>query len=204
MTRLMQRMDDVCVYVVDDDASVLRSLCALLSSHGYQTVACESADAFLLRYEPDRTAVMLLDVRMPGMSGMDLQAYLKRHNFQIPVIILTGHGDVQIAVRAMKAGAVDFIEKPSAEGRLLEAIRDACRVAKNRGAHTTPADVVAKRVAQLTQREREVLDHLVLGKTNKEIATELGISQRTIEIHRARVREKMKARGISDLIRMMS
>lgn len=197
-------MDDPCIYVVDDDPSVLRSLCALLSSHGYQTVPCETAEAFLNLYEPERRAVLLLDMRMPGMNGMELQAHLHEIGVDIPLIMLTGHGDVQLAVRAMKAGAVDFIEKPSGEDHLLEAIRDASNFAERRHRPATPADVVAARLSRLTLREREVLNHLVLGKTNKEIATELGISQRTIEIHRARVREKMKARGISDLIRMMN
>lgn len=196
-------MSDICVYVVDDDKAVLNSLCALLSSHGYVAIPFDTAEAFLQSFRPDRRAILLLDVRMPGMSGPDLQKYLKHRRIEIPIIILTGHGDVQIAVNAMKAGAVDFIEKPSTEDHLLDAIRNACRVAEHQEPHTVPGDVVAERLEKLTQREREVLDHLVMGKINKEIATELGVSQRTVEIHRARIREKMQARGLSDLIRMM-
>ncbi len=191
------------IYVVEDDASVLRSVCALLNSHGYETIACASAEEFLEVYDSELEACMLLDLRMPGMSGIDLQAHLNAINASIPIIIVTAHGDVPIAVRAMKAGAVDFIEKPAQVDQLLEAVQLAGAVLTNRSVPRVPDEVVADRMSRLTEREREVLQHLVLGKLNKEIANELGISQRTIEIHRSRIREKMHARGISDLIRMV-
>jgi FixJ family two-component response regulator len=191
------------VYVVDDDAAVLRSCTILLGAHGYETVPCESAEAFLEAFDPASPAALLLDIRMPGMSGLDLQAHLNAQGITIPIILLTGHGDVRAAVRSLKAGAIDFIEKPADEGVLLAALREAEAVTRNAPRRTVPKADVAARLSLLTTREREVLDHLVLGKINKEIAETLGISQRTVEIHRARVRKKMKARGISDLIMML-
>lgn len=190
------------VYVVDDDAAALRSMRALLSAHGYRSIACDSAEAFLAVFEPDRHACLLLDLRMPGMSGMELHAHLVAQGFRIPVIILTGHGDVPLAVQAMKAGAIDFIEKPSCEDRLLDALNSARGLLANRPPPAVSAAVVAERLARLTGREREVVDHLILGKTNKQIAEEFGISQRTVEVHRARIREKMEVRGLAELIRM--
>ena len=194
---------DFCVYIVDDAPAVARSLCALLGSHGYATEPFGSAEEFLDGFDPDRKACLLLDLRMPGMSGIELQARLNESGIRIPIIIVTGHGDVPAAVRAMKAGAIDFIEKPSPEDRLLTAIDEAAGILANRPRRTVPPEVVAERLAKLTTREREVLDHLVLGKINKEIAKDLRISQRTVEIHRSRIRAKMEARGLSDLIRML-
>jgi FixJ family two-component response regulator len=193
---------DLLVYVVDDDAAALRSLCALLAAHGFDTAPFSSAEAFLAAFEPERHACLLLDLRMPGMSGLALQSTLTARGCRIPIIILTGHGDVPVAVEAMKAGAIDFIEKPSSEEQLFAALEAATLVLANRPPPTVSPSVVAERLARLTSREREVVEHLVLGKTNKQIADELGISQRTVEIHRARVREKMDVRGLSDLIRM--
>lgn len=195
--------DPVLVYVVDDDAAVLRSLTMLLRAHGHEVVPCASATAFLQVFDPERQACLLLDLRMPGMSGSELQSHLVAEGYRIPVIVLTAHGDVPIAVRAMKQGAIDFIEKPADEEHLLAAIGEARAVLANRPRRTVRPEIVAERLARLTAREREVLDHLVLGRLNKEIAQDLGISQRTVEIHRARIREKMEARGISDLIMML-
>jgi len=191
------------IYVVDDDPAVLDSLGALLSAHGYLTTLFATPEAFLAGIGADVRACVLLDLRMPGMSGMDLYATMKGRGIVMPVIFLTAHGDVPVAVKAMKAGAIDFIEKPGSEEELLGAIASAMDVLANRPRATVPAGVVAERLARLTGREREVLDLLVLGMTNKSIADELGISQRTVEIHRARIRDKMEARGLSDLIRMM-
>jgi two-component system, LuxR family, response regulator FixJ len=193
----------VTVYVVDDDLAVRMSLSALLSAHGYRARAYSSAEEFLERFEDGRDACLLLDIRMPGMGGMALQQELARRNTRLPIVILTAHGDVPLAVQAMKAGALDFIEKPGSERDLLDAIEEATHTLSARPTPPIPQSVVAKRLARLTTREREVIDHLVLGKTNKAIAEELGISQRTVEIHRARIREKMEARGLADLIRMM-
>ena len=198
------RAEDFLIYVVEDDPPVLRSVSMLLRSHGFSVEPCDSAARFLERFDPERRACLLLDLRMPGMSGVELHQRLVAEGSRLPVIILTGHGDVPAAVRAMKMGAIDFIEKPAKENHLLAAIEEARAVLTNRPRRTVPREVVAERLARLTAREREVLDHLVLGRLNKEIAVALGISQRTVEIHRSRIREKMEARGISDLIMMLS
>ncbi|MEM8538257.1 MAG: response regulator [Pseudomonadota bacterium] len=191
------------VYVVDDDAAVLRSCAILLQAHGHSAIPCESAEAFLEVYDRSKEACLVLDLRMPGMSGLELQAHLKDQGMTLPIIMLTGHGDVPAAVKALKNGAIDFIEKPADEASLLSALSEARAVLRNAPRRSVPKTEVDSRLKLLTSRERDVLDHLVLGKINKEIAENLGISQRTVEIHRARVREKMQARGISDLIMML-
>ena len=191
------------VYVVEDEPSVRRSCAILLEAHGFKCVVCDSAEAFLEQYDGAENACLLLDIRMPGMSGLDLQDRLIEQGSELPIIILTGHGDVPAAVRAIKAGAIDFIEKPADPNALLAALAEAKAILQNQPRRIVPKPEVEQRLAMLTTREREVLDHLVLGRINKEIAETLGISQRTVEIHRARVREKMQARGISDLIMML-
>lgn len=191
------------IYIVDDDAAVRNSLRALLVAHRFEVVVAADAEDFLSRFVPDMPSCLLLDLRMPGMSGLDLQALMQARGVVLPTIVLTAHGDVPAAVRAMKAGALDFIEKPGTEAQLLSAIEQAGRILADRPPDVLPPDEVARRLARLTTREREVLDLLVLGLTNKSIADRLGISQRTVEIHRARIRDKLEARGLSDLIRMM-
>ncbi|WP_299849890.1 response regulator [uncultured Roseovarius sp.] len=191
------------VYVVEDDNGVLKSLCALLNAHGYETIACRSAEEFLNLYEPNRKACMVLDLRLPKMNGLQLQAHLADIRVNIPIVVVTAHGDVPIAVQAMRAGAIDFIEKPARIDRLLEAVRLAGGMLFNRLPPEIPKKIVADRLSKLTEREREVLQHLLQGKLNKEIADALDVSQRTVEVHRSRIREKMQARGIADLIRMV-
>ncbi len=191
------------VYVVEDDDSVLKSLCALLNAHGYDTIACTSAEHFLRIFDPRLKACMVLDLRLPGMSGPQLQAHLNEIDVSIPIVVVTAHGDVPVAVQTLRAGASHFIEKPAQEDQLLEAISSAGDILFNRAPPNVPQNIVAERLAKLTEREREVLHHLLEGKLNKEIANELGVSQRTIEVHRSRIREKMHARGIADLIRMI-
>lgn len=191
------------LYVVDDDASVRRSLCALLSAHKFEPVAFASAEEFLAQFDPDLGLCAFLDLRMPGMSGIELQRLLAEKGVKLPIIILTAHGDVQLAVEAMKLGAIDFIEKPGSKEQVLAAIEAARNQLSNRPQPRLPQGVVSERMARLTGREKEVLEHLILGMTNKHIAEEFGISRRTIEIHRSRIREKMEARGLADLIRMM-
>lgn len=190
------------VHIVDDEPSIRRSMAALLQSHGYKTSTYDSADAFLeVDVEPS-TSCLVLDLRMPGMSGLELQKTCNQSMPKLPVIILTGHGDVAAAVAAMKAGAVDFLEKPAAETEILTAIGEAHKILADRSSSIVDETLQA-RLDSLTPRERDVLDHLILGRTNKEIAIELGISQRTVEVHRGRVKDKMKARSLSELIRMM-
>ena len=191
------------VYIVDDDQAVMRSCSILLSAHGYETVPCDSAEAFLQVYDERHAACLVLDLRMPGMSGLQLQERLNEEGRNLPIIMLTGHGDVPAAVQAIKNGAIDFIEKPADETDLLNALKEASMVLENTPRRSVPKAEVEARLKLLTAREREVLDQLILGKINKEIAEMMRISQRTVEIHRARVREKMQARGISDLIMML-
>ncbi len=192
------------IYVVDDDESVRHSICLLLKAYGYRPIPCTSAQDFLDKWDPDMPSCALLDIKMPAMSGLELQDLMNRRKMRCPVIMLTGHGDVPAAVRSMKAGAVDFIEKPADEAHLFAAIEHAALYLSDQPAPSLPPDEVARRLALLTVRERQVLDHLVLGKINKQIAQELGISQRTVEVHRSRIREKLEARGLADMVRLMS
>lgn len=191
------------IYVVEDDTAVLKSLCALLDAHGHDTIPCSSAEQFLKIFEPERKACMILDLRLPGMSGTHLQGHLNDNGINLPIIVITAHGDVPIAVQAMRAGAIEFIEKPTSEERILAALATASGMLFNRQPNIVSKKIVADRLSKLTEREREVLNHLLLGKLNKEIANELGVSQRTVEGHRSRIREKMQARGIADLFRML-
>lgn len=190
------------VFVVDDDQAMRNSLKWLISSVGMRVECFASADEFLHAHQPGRAGCLLLDVRMPGMSGLELQEVLGERGITVPVIIITGHGDVPMAVRAMKAGAIDFIEKPFNDELLLEAIRRALALDERlRGLHLERAEV-ADRLAQLTPREREVMDMVTDGKSNKEIAGDLGVSAKTVEAHRARVMEKMQAGSLAELVRM--
>jgi FixJ family two-component response regulator len=190
------------VFVVDDDQAMRNSLKWLIESVSMQVETYESANAFIQSYYPGRSGCLLLDVRMPGMSGLELQEYLRVNQIAIPVIIITGHGDVPMAVRAMKAGAVDFIEKPFNDELLLESIRRAMALdVKQRDMQSQRAEI-ATRLARLTPREHEVMVMVTNGKANKEIATNLGVSSKTVEAHRARVMEKMEADSLAELVRM--
>lgn len=191
------------VFVIDDDLEVRDALQLLMESVGLVVETHGSAQAYLDQFEPERAGCLVVDVRMPGMSGMDLQARLAAERLHPPIIIITGHGDVPMAVRAVQAGAVDFIEKPFNDQALLDSVHRAIEQdAEQRGEASILADIQA-RYEKLTPREREVLEQVVAGKRNKVIAIDLDVSQSTVEAHRAKVMEKMEADTLSDLMRMM-
>lgn len=193
---------DHVVHVIDDDVEVRQSLAFLLSTAGLAVCVHESALAFLKILPTITEGCVVTDIRMPGMNGLELQQHLREHRSRLPVIVMTGHGDVPLAVEAMKAGAIDFIEKPFDDEVLLSAIRAALAhraVASERQARMA---AVQERLAKLSEREREVLDRLINGKANKVIAYELGISPRTVEVYRANVMTKMQADSLSELVRM--
>jgi len=189
------------VFVVDDDVDVRESVCALLESAGLHGVPFGSARAFLDAYRSNATGCVIADIRMPDMDGLELQEEIVRRNIPLPVIVVTGHADVPLAVRAMKAGALDLIEKPFDDEQLLATVRRALAKAEGQREQASAAQNVTARVASLSTRERQVLELLVAGKANKVIAYELDISPRTVEIHRARVMDKMEAKSLSDLVR---
>ncbi len=192
------------VFIIDDDEAVRRFLSGLIASVGLNVETYASAQEFLDADEPSQPGCLLLDIRMPGMSGLELQKELASRNIRIPIIILTGHGNVQVAVHAMKAGAVDFIEKPFNNELLLDRIQMA--VAESVDADTTRVrrEQIIGRVELLTPRERQVLDIVAAGETNKGIARRLDISEKTVEIHRAKVMEKMQAKSLADLVKMVA
>jgi two-component system response regulator FixJ len=191
---------DQPVYIVDDDAAVRDSLRMLLESAGYLVRSYNSARSFLGDAELDR-GCLIVDIRMPGMSGLELQEELVRRRITLPVIVITGHGDVSLAVRAMIAGAVDFIEKPFDDQRMLDSVANAKQLAIQRRGQAGQAQAARNLLDLLTPREREVFDRLVKGQANKIVAHGLGISPRTVEIHRAHVMSKLQARSLSDIVR---
>ncbi|HTO82646.1 MAG TPA: response regulator FixJ [Methylomirabilota bacterium] len=189
--------NEKAVYVVDDDEAVRDSLTMLLESAGFSVEAFASALDALSRCREREPACVLTDVRMPGMDGLQFQHKLAEGGIDVPVIVMTGHGDVPLAVRAMKAGAADFIEKPFADDTILSSLQTAIAA----GRQAVDPELTAN-LESLTPREREVLDLLVAGHPNKVIAYRLDISPRTVEIHRARVMDKMRARSLPELVRM--
>jgi FixJ family two-component response regulator len=191
---------DQTIYVIDDDEALRDSLVWLLESSGYRVLSHDSAEAFLAMYDERLTGCLVLDVRMPGMSGLELFDELSRRRCTLPLIFITGHGDVPMAVSALKKGAVDFIEKPFSDRDMLGLIEQCLATEReNRSRRRQEADT-ARRLGQLTQREREVLDLIIAGKLNKQIADVLGISIKTVEVHRARVMEKMGAHSLAELV----
>jgi two-component system response regulator FixJ len=194
-------MPDPPILIVDDDADVRDSLRVLLESSGFTVRDHNSAESVLSDPALEHGMCLITDIRMPEMDGLQLQEELNRRKAHLPIIVVTGHGDVPLAVRAMKAGAIDFLEKPFNEGLLLAAVRRAGETADQARSHGEAGDHAARLIAQLTPRERDVLKHLVAGRSNKVIAYELSISPRTVEIHRAHLMDKMQARSLSDLVR---
>ena len=190
------------VFVVDDDAAVRQGLRFMLRAAGYSVEALPSARAFLEDYDPRRGGCLLLDIQMPQISGLELQQRLNVRGWRIPVIFITGHGTVPMAIEAMKAGAFDFIEKPLREDALLDSIARALHWNDRAYEERLERAGLQVRAALLTRREREVLDLVAAGEPNKIIAGRLGISFRTVELHRAHIVEKLQARSLSDLIRI--
>ncbi|HZP09619.1 response regulator FixJ [Methyloceanibacter sp.] len=187
------------VHIVDDDEAVRQSLAFMLSSAGLPVRLYESALAFLAGLSSPQNGCLITDVRMPGMSGIDLLRTLRDKSLSMPAIVITGHGDVPLAVEAMKAGAVDFIEKPFEEEAILDAVKRALEQGSNESAN---GGEIAAKLAILSERERQVLEGLVAGHPNKTIAFDLGISPRTVEVYRANLMAKMQAKSLSELIRM--
>lgn len=189
------------VFVVDDDQAVRDSLRWLVESVGHSVRTFESAQAFVEEYRPNQPGCLVLDVRMPGASGIELQEQLREAGSKIPIIVITGHADVATAVRAMKAGAVDFIEKPFSDQLLLDHIHRCLEQDAERRAESEHAQEIMGRRAQLTPRQRRVMDLVAGGLSNRVIAENLEISLKTVEAHRAKVMEKMKARGVAELVK---
>ena len=190
------------VYVVDDDDGMRRALSLLLNTVGYKTAAFESPKEFLDKFKPNTGGCLVLDIRMPGMSGLELQQHLNRMGSLLPVIFVTGHGDVPMAVQAMKEGAFEFLQKPFRDQDLLDRINHALEQDKEiRSTLARRADVL-RRFESLTPREKEVMAMVVDGVANKVIAVDLGLSERTVEIHRAKVMEKMGARSVAHLVKL--
>lgn len=191
------------VFVVDDDPAICESLANLLESRGLRVRTYPSAEEFLAAYDPRQPGCAVLDVRLRGMSGLELQACLARDGNSLPIIILTGHGDIPMAVRAAKAGAVDFLEKPVNDEVLLQRIHLALEQERHTRSDRRWDHEVANRVADLTPREREVMDLIVAGLPNKQVAIRLNITEKTVEVHRRRVLQKMGVHSAVDLVRLV-
>ena len=190
------------VLLVEDDASLRDALTMLLEAAGYPPVAFESAERFLADWHPEEAACAIVDVRLPGMDGLALFHAMARRAPWVPVILITGHGDVPMAVGALKAGAFDFIEKPFDPDRLLATVQEALTAAQSGRIAAEELSNLSERLGRLTDRERETMQAMLQGQPNKVIAAQMGISARTVEIHRGRVMAKMEARSLSHLIRM--
>jgi two-component system response regulator FixJ len=191
------------VFIVDDDEAVRNSLRLLLKSVGLTASALSTGREFLETYKPAQPGCLVLDVRMPGMSGLELQEQLNHQGAVIPVIFITGHGDIPMAVEAMQAGAFDFLQKPFRDQHLIDCIQRALAKDRATRAELKERSAIRERLESLTPREREILTLVTSGKPNKIMAAELGVSQRTVEIHRARVMEKMGATSLAQLVRMV-
>jgi two-component system, LuxR family, response regulator FixJ len=191
-----------CVFVVDDDEPVRDAIGMLLETVDIPYQAFGSAREFLDAYDRSRSGCLVLDIRMPGMSGLELQQKLIELHAPIPIIFITGHGDVPMAVEAMRRGAVDFIRKPFRDQELLDRIQEALGADSEQRDELEAAEALRGRIATLTPREREVFERVAIGQANKVIAIELGISERTVEIHRSQVMHKTAARSLADLVRI--
>lgn len=201
---MSSRSRNPVVSVVDDDAAVRESLALLLQSAGHEVAAFADARSFLDAFDPAQPGCLIADLRMPGMDGLELQERLLALHATLPIIVLTGHGSVPAAVRALKHGAVDFVEKPFDAAALLVQVESALRRDAEMRAEAALEAVVAERRHSLTPREDEVLELVVAGKANKVIAVELGISERTVELHRHRIMKKMQVGSLAELVRLVA
>ncbi len=191
-----------CVHLIDDDEAMRASTALLLEAAGLRVRAFASAQEFLAVARDAAPGCVLTDLRMPGIDGIELLRRLRELRADLPVVMMTGHGDVPTAIRALKGGASDFIEKPFKEKALLDAVGEAIEAGRQVGARKAERAAIVERLATLTPREREVLDALVAGRPNKIIAHDLGMSPRTVEVHRARVMHKAGAKSLSELVRL--
>ncbi|HEX6998090.1 MAG TPA: response regulator [Gammaproteobacteria bacterium] len=192
--------DQPLVYVIDDDAAVRDSLSLLLDSVNLENRTFASAHEFLDAYDEEQHACLVSDIRMPGLSGLELQELLVERHAEVPIIFITGHGDVPMAVKAMKSGAADFIQKPFRDQDLLDRIHKALEQDRERRAARREERAILERLKTLTPRETEVMQRVVSGQANKVIAMDLGVSQRTVELHRARVMRKLRMRSLAELV----
>jgi two-component system response regulator FixJ len=202
MSTAADNAEDGTVFLIDDDPSVRDSLTLLLSLKGLRTQAFANAESFIDTYRPERSGCVLTDLRMPGMTGLELQAALRARHIDVPVVVLTAHGDVATARAALKNGAFDFIEKPADDAMLLEVLRNALRVEHERRAAASARTGTDQRLQRLTGREREILALIAAGHPNRDVAVKLGISPRTVEVHRARIMEKLECSSLAELISM--
>lgn len=193
-------MNEGCVHIVDDEESIRDSIALLLRSVGVRSRQYQDAHEFLATYRSDGPACLVLDVRMPRMTGLELQQELNRRGWTLPVIFVTGHGDVPMAVEAMREGAIDFLQKPFSDDALINRVRKALEQDERARNQALDRDVFASRLESLTPREREIASRIVNGQANKVVAIELQLSERTVELHRARVMQKMKVRGVAHLV----
>ena len=191
------------VFVVDDDPSVRSSLKFLMSSVGLQVESFDSADALLQRKLPDAPSCLVLDVRLRGLSGLDFQRELAARNCHMPIILITGHGDIPMSVRAMKAGAIEFLTKPFRDQDLLDAVRIALAKDRERCERKKEVSDLKERFNSLTPREQEVISMVVSGMLNKQIADQLGTAENTVKVHRSRAMEKMQAQSVAELVKML-
>jgi FixJ family two-component response regulator len=193
---------DPMVFVVDDDPALRRSLSYLIESVGLEVETFAGGEEFLESCDPERPGVLVLDLRMPGVGGLDVQRELNRRGIDLPIILLTGHAEVSTAVRSLKDGAFDFIEKPFSDQVLLDSIQAAIRTDRRRRSDRILHGDIAERVERLTQRERQVMERVVIGEANRVIAEHLGLSPKTVEVHRAHVMEKLEVHSLAELVRL--
>ena len=190
------------VFIIDDDASILKSLSRLLRSAGFEVEVFASAELFLKREHYDGIGCLVLDVRMPGISGIDLQDELSKADYSMPIVFITGHGNIPMGVHAIKKGAVDFLSKPFEDEEFLQAVREAIEKDTQGRAEYAEVHEVRERIAQLTPREHEILRYVITGMLNKQIAYELGIAEKTVKVHRGRIMEKLDVDSVAELVRL--